>query len=140
MAYKPYEDLTDQQKQLFADEGAYKSFMDTTQPKPKATGTTRQQQVSAIQEALPTTRTDTSALTQATTAAQMVQPTLPSGSTITPELQQARTDEIQTTPGLTQPAPVAQVTAPTAPTMTPTTVATTAKESHQILQKHIKIM
>jgi hypothetical protein len=129
MAYKPYADLSEQQKQLFANESSYKSFMDNTQPEPKATGTTREQQIGAIQEALPTTRTDTSALTQATTAAQMVQPTLPSGARINPELQQVRAGEIQTTPGLTTPSPVAQAIAPTAPTVTPTTVATTAQVS-----------
>ena len=69
----------------------------TPQPSPKAS-TTREQQVSAIQQAIPSTQTSTSALTQATTAAQMVQPTLPSGTAISPELQQVRAGEIQTTP------------------------------------------
>ena len=98
----------------------------TPQPSPKAS-TTREQQVSAIQQAIPSTQTSTSALTQATTAAQMVQPTLPSGTAISPELQQVRAGEIQTTPGLTTPSPVAQAITPTAPTITPTTVPTTAQ-------------
>ena len=98
----------------------------TPQPSPKAS-TTREQQVSAIQQAIPSTQTSTSALTQATTAAQMVQPTLPSGTAISPELQQVRAGEIQTTPGLTTPSPVAQAITPTAPTITPRTVPTTAQ-------------
>ena len=98
MAYKPYADLTAQQKQLFTDEAAYKSFMEATQPPAPTTPTTRQEQVSAIQEAMPTTKTDTSALTQATTAAQMVQPTLPGGTQISPQLQQLQTGELQATP------------------------------------------
>ena len=88
MAYKPYADLTEQQKQLFTNEAAYKSFMDATQPAAPTSPTTRQEQVTALQTAIPETKTDTSALTQATTAAQMVQPTLPSGTVITPQLQQ----------------------------------------------------
>ena len=32
MAYKPYADLTAQQKQLFTDEAAYKSFMEAAKP------------------------------------------------------------------------------------------------------------
>lgn len=129
MAYKPYADLTAQQKQLFTDEAAYKSFMEATQPPAPTTPTTRQEQVSAIQEAMPTTQTDTSALTQATTAAQMVQPTLPGGTQITPQLQQQQAGEIQTTPGLTTPTPTAQAAISAAPTITaaaPTTAAQVA--------------
>jgi len=98
----------------------------TPQPTPKSP-TTREEQVTALQTAIPETKTDTSALTQATTAAQMVQPTLPSGTAITPQLQQVQTGEIQTTPGLTAPAPTAAAPTVTAPTVTPTTVGTTAQ-------------
>jgi hypothetical protein len=98
----------------------------TPQPTPTSP-TTREEQVGAIQQAIPSTQTSTSGLTQATTAAQMVQPTLPSGAMVTPQLQQVRAGEIQTTPGLTTPSPVAQAITPTAPTITPTAVATTAQ-------------
>ena len=123
MAYTPYANLTEAQKKIFTTETGYKSFMDATQTSP----TTREQQVDAIQTAIPDTKTDTSALTQATTAAQMVQPTLPTGTQITPELQQVQTPEIQTTPGLTQPSPTAKAVTSTAPTITPSTDATAAQ-------------
>jgi len=123
MAYTPYADLTEQQKTIFNTEDAYKSFMDSTQTAP----TTRESQVEAIQTAMPSTTQDTSALTQATTTSQMVQPTLPSGTQITPQLQQVQTPEIQTTPGLTQPSPTAQAISPTAPTITSPTAATAAQ-------------
>ena len=57
----------------------------------------------------------------------MVQPTLPTGTQITPELQQVQTPEIQTTPGLTQPSPTAKAVTSTAPTITPSTDATAAQ-------------
>ena len=54
-------------------------------------------------------------------------PTLPTGTTVSPQLQQLGTGELMATPGVQAPVAAAVPTAPTAPTIAPTTapVATT---------------
>ena len=99
MAYKPYGELTPEQKQQFPDEAAYKQFMDATQ-------TSTEQ-----------TLTDPSDFVQAQVGSQLVQPQLAPGTAVTPNLalQTPTTATTQTTPGLT-----GQVTAAAPTVSTPT--------------------
>ena len=68
--YKSYTDLTEQQKQQFGDEQAYKTFMDANITTP--TTTTNTQTTQAVQPTL----TDPSQVVQAQVGAAMRQPTL----------------------------------------------------------------
>jgi hypothetical protein len=102
MAYKPYAELTPEQKQQFPDEAAYKQFMDATQ-------TSTEQ-----------TLTDPSDFVQAQVGSQILQPQLAQGTAVTPglALQAPTTATTQTTPGLTGQVTAAAPTPVTAPTMT----------------------
>ena len=99
MAYKPYAELTPEQKQQFPDEAAYKQFMDATQ-------TSTEQ-----------TLTDPSDFVQAQVGSQLMQPQLAPGTAVTPNLalQTPTAATTQTTPGLT-----GQVTAAAPTVSTPT--------------------
>ena len=101
MAYKPYGELTPEQKQQFPDEAMYKQFMDATQ-------TSTEQ-----------TLTDPSDFVQAQVGSQLLQPQLAAGTAVTPNLalQAPTAATTQTTPGLT-----GQVTA-AAPTVSTPTIA-----------------
>jgi len=68
MAYKPYGELTPEQKQQFPDEAMYKQFMDATQ-------TSTEQ-----------TLTDPSDFVQAQVGSQLLQPQLAAGTAVTPNL------------------------------------------------------
>jgi hypothetical protein len=102
MAYKPYAELTPEQKQQFPDEAAYKQFMDATQ-------TSTEQ-----------TLTDPSDFVQAQVGSQILQPQLAQGTAVTPglALQAPTAATTQTTPGLTGQVTAAAPTPVTAPTMT----------------------
>ena len=102
MAYKPYAELTPEQKQQFPDEAAYKQFMDATQ-------TSTEQ-----------TLTDPSDFVQAQVGSQILQPQLAQGTAVTPglALQAPTTATTQTTPGLTGQVTAAAPTPVTAPAMT----------------------
>jgi len=105
MAYKPYAELTPEQKQQFPDEAAYKQFMDATQ------------------QSTERTLTDPSQRVQAEVGAAMRQPTLPRGTAVTPglALQAPTTATTVATQGLTGDVQAVTPTTPTAPTITPTT-------------------
>ena len=102
MAYKPYAELTPEQKQQFPDEAAYKQFMDATQ-------TSTEQ-----------TLTDPSDFVQAQVGSQILQPQLAQGTAVTPglALQAPTAATTQTTPGLTGQVTAAAPTPVTAPAMT----------------------
>jgi len=101
MAYKPYAELTPDQKQQFPDEANYKQFMDATQ-------------TSAEQ-----TLTDPSDFVQAQVGSQMLQPQLAQGTAVTPglALQAPTTATTQATTGLTGQVTAASPTSVTAPTI-----------------------
>ena len=113
MAYKPFTELSQEQQEVFGTEEKYKSFMDANAAQP----TTTQQTNQTVQEPL----TDPSQVVQAQVGAAMRQPTLPTGTAVTPglALQQVTPTTLQTTPGLEgqvqAPAPTPTV-APTIPT------------------------
>jgi len=101
MAYKPYGELTPEQKQQFPDEAAYKQFMNATQ-------TSTEQ-----------TLTDPSDFVQAQVGSQISQPQLAQGTAVTPglALQTPTTSTTQATQGLTGQVTATAPTAVTAPTM-----------------------
>jgi len=102
MAYKPYGELTPEQKQQFPDEAMYKQFMDATQ-------TSTEQ-----------TLTDPSDFVQAQVGSQILQPQLSPGTAVTPglALQAPTAATTQATTGLTGQVTAAAPTQVTAPTMT----------------------
>ena len=106
MAYKPYSELTPEQKQQFPDEAAYKTFMDATQQ--------------STEQVL----TDPSQRVQAEVGAAMRQPTLPRGTAVTPglALQAPTAATTVATQGLTGETQATTPTPTTAPTITPTEV------------------
>lgn len=106
MAYKPYSELTPEQKQQFPDEAAYKTFMDATEQ--------------STEQVL----TDPSQVVQAQVGAAMRQPTLPQGTAVTPglALQAPTTATTVATQGLTGEVQATTPTPTTAPTITPTEV------------------
>ena len=106
MAYKPYSELTPEQKQQFPDEAAYKTFMDATEQ--------------STEQVL----TDPSQVVQAEVGAAMRQPTLPQGTAVTPglALQAPTTATTVATQGLTGEVQATTPTPTTAPTITPTEV------------------
>ncbi len=100
MAYKPYSELTPEQKQQFPDEAAYKTFMDATQQ--------------STEQVL----TDPSQRVQAEVGAAMRQPTLPRGTSVTPglALQAPTAATTVATQGLTGEVQAVTPTPTTAPT------------------------
>ena len=115
MAYKPYAELTPEQKQQFPDEAAYKQFMDATQ-------TSTEQ-----------TLTDPSDFVQAQVGSQILQPQLAQGTAVTPglALQAPTAATTQTTPGLTGQVTAAAPTPVTAPAMTSVDIPSAAQISQQ---------
>ena len=115
MAYKPYSELTPEQQQQFPDEATYKTFMD-------ATSTSDEQ-----------TLTDPSDFVQAQTGAALRQPTLPTGTAVTPglALQTPTAATTQVTQGLTGEVTAAAPAPVTAPTITPMAAPTAATVAQQ---------
>jgi len=125
--YKSYTDLTEQQKQQFGDEQAYKTFMDANVTTPATT--TNTQTTQAVQPPL----TDPSQVVQAQVGAAMRQPTLPQGTSITPglALQAPTASTTLSTTGLTGEVQAATPTATTAPTIASATVPTATQIAQQ---------
>ena len=127
MAYKPFTELSQEQQEVFGTEESYKSFMDATASQP----TTTQQTNQTVQEPL----TDPSQVVQAQVGAAMRQPTLPTGTAVTPglALQQVTPSTLQTTPGLEGQV---QAPAPT-PTVAPTIPTAEVPSAAQIQQAQV---
>ena len=118
--YKSYGDLTEQQKQQFGDEQAYKTFMDANITTPTTTNTQTTQ-----------TLTDPSQFAQAQVGAAVRQPTLPQGGQVLPNLalQSVTPNQLQTTPGLQGTVAAATPTATVAPTIEAAAVPTATQVS-----------
>ena len=123
--YKSYTDLTEQQKQQFGDEQAYKTFMDANVTTPITT--TNTQTTQAVQPTL----TDPSQFAQAQVGAAVRQPTLPEGGAVLPNLalQSVTPNQLQTTPGLQGTVAAATPTATVAPTIEAAAVPTATQVS-----------
>jgi hypothetical protein len=123
--YKSYTDLTEQQKQQFGDEQAYKTFMDANVTTPITT--TNTQTTQAVQPTL----TDPSQFAQAQVGAAVRQPTLPEGGQVLPNLalQSVTPNQLQTTPGLQGTVAAATPTATVAPTIEAAAVPTATQVS-----------
>ena len=126
--YKSYTDLTEQQKQQFGDEQAYKTFMDANVTTPATT--TNTQTTQAVQPTQPTL-TDPSDFAQAQVGAAVQQPTLPQGGAVLPNLalQSVTPNQLQTTPGLQGTVAAATPAATVAPTIEAAAVPTATQVS-----------
>ena len=134
--YLTYNQLTPDQQSLYGNEQSYNQAISQAQTSGvTGTGTaisppvpgSRQAQ---LQQAGVTTQgtADPSEFVQAGTGMQYAQPTLPTGTQISPQLQQAQAPELLATAGVTQPTPAAA--APTA--AAPTAAAVTAPSAVQV--------
>ena len=123
--YKSYTDLTEQQKQQFGDEQAYKTFMDANVTTPITT--TNTQTTQAVQPTL----TDPSQFAQAQVGAAVRQPTLPEGGQVLPNLalQSVTPNQLQTTPGLQGTVAATTPAATVAPTIEAAAVPTATQVS-----------
>jgi len=122
--YKSYTDLTEQQKQQFGDEQAYKTFMDANVTAPITT--TNTQTTQAVQPTPQPTLTDPSQFAQAQVGSAIRQPTLPQGGQVLPNLalQSVTDNQLQTTPGLQGTVATTTPTATAAPTITSAVIPT----------------
>ena len=129
--YLTYNQLTPDQQALYGNEQSYNQAVSQAQ----STGTGTSQQItppiqgsraSQLQQSGVTTQgsADPSEFIQAGTGLQYAQPTLPTGTKVTPQLQQTQTNELMQTTGLGATAPTAATptaTATAAQAATPTT-------------------
>jgi len=145
MAIKPYSELTQDEKNKFGSEEAYKEFMaKSSDVTPMPDGGNFGQPITAnpgtnpdgspIQQITPTL-TDPSQVVQAQVGAAMRQPTLPQGTSVLPNLalQQVTPETLQTTPGLQGQV---QATTPTA-TVAPTIPTAEVPSAAQIQQAQV---
>ena len=130
--YLTYQQLTPDQQALYGNESAYNQAVSTAQSTEASQNAPATNP--AVSPAVPGSRTgqlqsagigtsgsaDPSDYIQASTGIQYAQPTLPDGTKITPQLQQAQTNEMMTTPGVSTTTPTATSTTATAGTATTT--------------------
>ena len=128
--YLTYNQLTPDQQALYGNEAAYKQAVSNAQSTQKGTSQAIAPPVpgsreAQMQQANITSQgsADPSEFVQAVTGMQINQPTLPTGTQIRPQLQQAQTNELMQTPGVSTTPP--QATSTTAVTPTATAVTTT---------------
>ena len=128
--YLTYNQLTPDQQALYGNEAAYKQAVSNAQS--TQTGTSQAiappvpgSREAQMQQANITSQgsADPSEFVQAVTGMQINQPTLPTGTRIRPQLQQAQTNELMQTPGVSTTPP--QATSTTAVTPTATAATTT---------------
>ena len=119
--YLTYQQLTPDQQALYGNESAYNQAVSTAQSTEASKNAPATNP--AVSPAVPGSRTgqlqsagigtsgsaDPSDYIQASTGIQYAQPTLPDGTKITPQLQQAQTNEMMTTPGVSTTAPTVKV-------------------------------
>jgi len=143
MAIRPYSELTQDEKNKFGSEEAYKEFMaKSSDVTPMPDGGNFGQPITAnpgtnpdgspIQQTTQTNLTDPSQVVQAQVGAAMRQPTLPTGTAVTPglALQQVTPSTLQTTPGLEGQVQAVTPTATVAPTI-PTAEVPSAAQIQQ---------
>ena len=128
--YLTYNQLTPDQQALYGNEAAYKQAVSNAQS--TQTGTSQAiappvpgSREAQMQQANITSQgsADPSEFVQAVTGMQINQPTLPTGTQIRPQLQQAQTNELMQTPGVSTTPP--QATSTTAVTPIATAATTT---------------
>ena len=128
--YLTYNQLTPDQQALYGNEAAYKQAVSNAQS--TQTGTSQAiappvpgSREAQMQQANITSQgsADPSEFVQAVTGMQINQPTLPTGTRIRPQLQQAQTNELMQTPGVSTTPP--QATSTTAVTPIATAATTT---------------